>query len=305
MSVGTLSPDRTTTAGFVGLGSMGAAIAKRLVDRVTLHAFDLRPEAVAALVEVGARASTLTDLGQTCSVIFTCLPRSEDVQDVLFGADGLARTLRPGSFVIDMTTGSPTSDAEIAARLESLGVRFLDAPVAGGIRGAAAGTLCITVGGTPEDFDHVVGLLRAISDRVMYVGPLGCGHVMKLVNNFLVNANRLAACEGIAMALEHGISLQTCVDALAMGTGHSQVTEGVFRRFADEGVVSSTGFSLGLAAKDMELARQLFVGSSVPSEVVEQTAMLIAASARELGPDRDATGAILTRYGSLGLPSEV
>jgi 3-hydroxyisobutyrate dehydrogenase-like beta-hydroxyacid dehydrogenase len=304
VSLDAIAPDRATHVGFVGLGSMGAAIAKRLVGRVTLHVFDLRPEAVEPLVDLGATPAMLGDLGRTCTVVFTCLPRSEDVKEVLFGEGGLTATLRPGSFVVDMTTGSPSVDHEIATRLEPLAVHFLDAPVAGGVRGAVAGTLCITVGGTAGEFAQVESLLRVISDRVMHVGGLGCGHVMKLVNNFLVNANRLAACEGIAIAVERGISLQTCLSALAMGTGHSQVTEGVFRRFAEQGVVSATGFTLGLAAKDTELARELFVGSSVPSEVVEQTAEIIATAAHDLGGERDATAAILTRYGSFGLPSE-
>lgn len=289
--------------GFVGLGNMGGAIARRLAGHVDLRVHDLRREAIDALLAAGARASSLEAIAEECSVVFTCLPRPEDVEAVVCGPGGLGSMLKPGSFVVDMTTSSPHADARISAALARRSIGFVDAGVAGGALGAAAGTLCIMVGGHSADVARVEPLLRVVSERVIHVGPPGSGHVMKLVNNFLVNANRLAACEGIAIAVERGIDVETCLEALALGTGHSQVTNGLFARFARDGVVKSTGFALGLAAKDTALARELFADSAIPSAVVEQTAALVADAERELGGDRDAA-ALLSRYGNFGLPSE-
>jgi 3-hydroxyisobutyrate dehydrogenase-like beta-hydroxyacid dehydrogenase len=290
--------------GFIGLGSMGGAIAQRLAASGSLAVFDVNPAAADALTSAapGVVAVPLADLGRTCRVVFTCLPKSENVVELLT-EHGLLDVLQPGSVLVDMTTGSPAVDARIRELLRERGVEFADAPVSGGPTGAQKGTLCIMVGADPDVFERIAPVMRTISSNVVHVGPPSSGHVMKLVNNFLALANRLAASEGVAMAVRHGIELNTCLDVLEMSTGASYTTSTTFRRMATEGKAAAQGFQLGLAAKDVRLARALFDDADIPSWVAEQTSEVLDQAEQELGGDQD-VAAIQSWYGYFGLPPD-
>jgi 3-hydroxyisobutyrate dehydrogenase len=297
---GALAPPGTPV-GFIGLGSMGGAIAQQLAGAVTLHVFDARPEAAAPLVAAGATSSTLEEIGESCRVILTCLPTSEDVEHLLT-ENGLAALLQPGSLLVDMTSGSPDVDRRIMQLLDGHDVGFADAPVSGGPRGAQQGTLCIMVGADDASFARVAPILRHVTEKVVHVGPSGSGHVMKLVNNFVAATNRLVASEGVAMAVKHGIPLRTCLEVLGMSSGGSYLTDVTLMRIADEGQVAPHGFKLGLGAKDVRLARALYEGSGLPSWFVEQTDDLLARAVAEFGGDSD-MNAVERWYGNFGLES--
>ncbi|MBA3741364.1 NAD(P)-dependent oxidoreductase [Sporichthya sp.] len=273
--------------GFIGLGAMGSALAKRLALAGALYVADLNVGAVESLEAEGATGLPATDLAARCEVVMTCLPRSQDVRDLVLGAGGLAAALHPGSVLVDMTTGDPTIDREIAAGLERSGVSFVDAPVSGGPQAAAAGTIAIMVGAAADDFARVRPVLAGISPNITHVGPVGAGHVLKLVNNMLSACNRLAALEAVAIATANGVERATCVAGINTGSGRSYMTEVTFPRFLLDEEIHEQHFQIGLMLKDVGLASSLAESSGVHAPIGELVRRLFADGAVRYGESAD------------------
>ncbi|KVQ63103.1 NAD(P)-dependent oxidoreductase [Burkholderia territorii] len=250
--------------GYVGLGNMGGALAKRLQLRFPLSVYDLNPASVKCLVEQGATScATLTDLASCCDVIILCLPTSNHVHAALFGEHGLASAAKAGTLIIDQTTGDPIATREMAENLAKLGIDMIDAPVSGGAQGAAAGTIAIMVGAGSEQYAHALPVLQAISSNVFHAGGIGAGQVIKLVNNMLSGALRLLTFEGIALATKNGIEPQRACEILLAGGAKSAFLEKFMAPQIIHGQLA-TGFTLGLMHKDIRLACQLGDDSKVP-----------------------------------------
>jgi 3-hydroxyisobutyrate dehydrogenase len=250
--------------GYVGLGVMGGALARRLQLTHEVQVFDADPAAVRRLTQEGSiAAASLSDLADRCDLILLCLPTSDHVRSVLFGSDGLLESMKPGTIVVDQTSGDPSATREMAADLATRELHLVDAPVSGGASGAAAGTITLMVGASPELYDRVHPVLSAISPNVFHAGGVGSGQVIKLVNNLLSGAQRLLTLEGLALAAKNGVSPQTAVDILTVSGGRNAYLE---KRAADilNGRLAAGGFTLALAHKDVRLACQLGVESGVP-----------------------------------------
>jgi 3-hydroxyisobutyrate dehydrogenase-like beta-hydroxyacid dehydrogenase len=230
---------------------MGASIARRLVASHRIVVDDLRPEALAALVEEGAEAATPELLAQ-CRLVFVCLPAPDDVRALL---DKLLLVLGAGSVVVDMTTGSPAADVELRDLAARGGVTLVDAPVSGGPQGAEAGTLTIMVGADPEVFAAVGPYLDSISSNVHHVGGAGTGHAMKLVCNLLSACNRVASLEAVELARRSGIPQAKAIEILNVSGGRSYITERTYPMFLTESGYTPQHFSVGLLAKDVRLAQ--------------------------------------------------
>jgi 3-hydroxyisobutyrate dehydrogenase len=272
--------------GFIGLGSMGGALAARLAGQADLHVFDLDPARVAQARATGARASSIPQIAAECDVVITCLPASAHVRSVLEGEGGLAAALAPGSLVIDCTSGEPAVTRELAAGLAARGVSFADAPVSGGPQAAAAGTIAIIAGGTEEAYAQALPTLSLISPNVRHVGPVGAGHVVKLLNNILAAGHRMLAFETASVAAAQGVDPRTFIDVVNLASGRSYATEVTMGRHVF-GEALTQGFSLGLMAKDVGLGCGL-----VPQAMEELSLALkvhdrLRAALTELGPDAD------------------
>jgi 3-hydroxyisobutyrate dehydrogenase len=248
--------------GYVGLGDMGGALAQRLQLTHRLVVYDLNPELVHRLVERGAMAGeSLSDVASRCDVILLCLPTSDHVRRVIFGENGLA-SLKPGTLIIDQSTGDPAVTRVMAAELEKRGVKLVDAPVSGGPEGAAAGSIAIMVGANSEQFNRVHSVLAAISPNIFHAGGIGAGQVMKLVNNMLSAAQRLLSMESLALATKNGIDPEKAVEILLAGGARN-----VFLEKAAGPLLKGefgAGFTLGLMHKDVRLACQMGSESGVP-----------------------------------------
>ena len=204
--------------GYIGLGNMGGALAARLAPGGDVYAFDMNAEAVAAQVSLGAAAAPdLRSVAKECDVIFLCLPTSAHVRQVIFGPDGLSGDLRPGTVIIDQTSGDPRETRQINDELASLGVDLVDAPVSGGPVRAAEGTIAIMVGCADEQYARVQTLLHRISPNVCRAGELGSGHAVKLVNNLVSGIIRWATLEGVALAAKLGVCPQSAVEIMSAG----------------------------------------------------------------------------------------
>ena len=249
--------------GFVGLGSMGGAIARRMLLTRKLRVADLLPDRVAALTQAGAvPAQDLPSLAAASDLVCLCLPTSTEVREAIFGANGLAGGLKPGTLVADMTTGDPLATKAMAAELKGRGIDMIDAPVSGGPDGAAAGTLAIMVGAPIALYEKVKPVFEGVSPNVFRMGEVGAGQTMKLVNNLLLAGCKLMTYEVMALAVKNGLDAKLCAQVLQKSSGRNATTERTLQGTID-GVFRGT-FSLGLMSKDVRLANQLGQDTAIP-----------------------------------------
>ncbi|WP_033295660.1 NAD(P)-dependent oxidoreductase [Amycolatopsis jejuensis] len=289
-----------TRVGFIGLGAMGGALAERLVaGGIPLLVHDRSDAAVARLTGLGAAAATLDEVGAQCDPVFVCLPRSEDVKEVVSAEGGLASTMRSGACVVDMTTGFPPDDTECAEILARRGIGFADAPVSGGPGGARAGTLTIMVGASAERFAELSPILSVISEKVIRVGGVGAGHTMKLVNNLIAAASRLAVFEGVSLAVRNGLDAETCIEVLNGSTGRSYSTEVTFPRFLLHDEIKDQGFRIDLMLKDVALAMRLAQESETAAELGGLTEKTLETALQRFGTDADMSR-LAGLYGNFG-----
>jgi 3-hydroxyisobutyrate dehydrogenase len=268
--------------GYIGLGAMGSALATRLLQAHALRVFDLQRDAVQRLVDGGALpCGSARELGSHCDIVLVCLPTSNHVRALLDGPDGLAAGLRPGSLVIDQTTGDPALTRELAAALAARGVALVDAPVSGGAAGARAGTIAIMVGGSDEACARAMPVLQAISPNVFRAGGVGAGHVMKLVNNMLSAAQRLASMEALSLAAKNGIEPQRACEILLAGGARNAFLEKAMPAVLKGDL--APGFTLALMHKDVRLGCDLGASSGVPLFYGNLTREMLQMSISELG----------------------
>jgi 3-hydroxyisobutyrate dehydrogenase len=270
--------------GFVGLGAMGSALARRLAGRADLTVFDLDQTRVAELEAAGARAGDAAAIAAADTVI-TCLPTSAEVRsalEALRAAGGPA----PGALVIDCTSGDPEQTRAIASGLAGRGIDFADAPVSGGPQAAAAGTIAILVGADDRVFARAEPLLTLISPSVRHVGEVGSGHCVKLLNNALAAGQRLLAFEALTIAVGQGVDPAAFTDAVNISSGRSYATEVTLPRHLLAGALDQ-GFSLGLTAKDTSLAAGLVPEALAGQSLISEVAARTASAARRLGPRTD------------------
>jgi 3-hydroxyisobutyrate dehydrogenase len=252
--------ERKYAVGFIGIGKMGLPMATRIAAHgYVLHAYDASAAALKAICAVGGvkASASLADIGRDCELVILMLPDSAVVKTVLFGdKDGLAAHLRQGSVVIDMSSSNPSVTRDIGPRLRAAGVDFIDAPVSGGVKRAADGTLAIMAGGEPAVIARVKPLLLTMGKSIIETGMLGSGHAMKALNNYVSAAGLLAACEALKVGTDFGIAPEKIVAVLNASTGKNNSTENKLMQF----IVSrsfNSGFSLGLMKKDINIATDL------------------------------------------------
>jgi 2-hydroxy-3-oxopropionate reductase len=257
--------------GFVGLGIMGAGMAGNLVragfDVVVYNRTAARTE---PLVAAGAEAAdSPRAVAERCGVVICCVSDTPDVEQVLFGPDGIAEGLEKGSLFIDSSTVSPEATRGWAAQLAERGVGFLDAPVSGGSEGAAKGTLSIMVGGDEAQVERARPYLEAMGTTITHVGDVGAGQTCKLVNQILVVVSMLGVAEALVFAKAGGLDLEKTIAAVEGGAAGSWM-------LANRGpqVIRDDwrpGFTIDLQQKDLRLvldaADQLGVPTTTTSTI--------------------------------------
>jgi 2-hydroxymethylglutarate dehydrogenase len=279
--------------GFIGIGLMGKHMSRRILDAgFNLFVHDLIREAATHVLERGAKwASSPKELAQSCQVVLSSLPTPQDVEQVVYGTNGLLAGWKEGDIYVDMSTNSPSTMRRIADSARDKGVAVLDAPVSGGTRGAELGTLTIMVGGDLRALETVRKVLETMGQNIIPVGDVGCGNVAKLVNNMIALACNSITAEGFVLGVKAGIDPQTLWDIVSISTGNSwslqQYPQTVFKGDFEP------GFRISLACKDLRLATELGKDNGVPLPVasaVEQK--LIEAKTAGLG-DKGVDGVIL------------
>lgn len=262
---------------------MGGTLARHLVGRYPLNVLDINKAAVAGFEELGARAAaSAAELARDCDIVLLCLPRSTDVEHVIFGPAGLAAGLGRGKIVVDQTSGVPSATREFARRLGDIGVSMLDAPVSGAMATAVAGTISIIASGPKDAFEKALPVLKSISANVFHCGErIGNGQTMKAVNNMMNVGCRLATLEAVAMGRKYGLALEAMTEALNSTTGRNYTTQGMLPAIAEGR--QSTKFSLALQLKDMDQALMLGLERGVPMPMASVGRALLQIALNTLG----------------------
>jgi 3-hydroxyisobutyrate dehydrogenase len=259
--------------GFVGLGTMGLAMAANLARAgFPLTVYNRTAGRAGPLLALGAvEVRSPRQVASASDVVVTCVPDAPQVDEVLFGPGGLAEGLAEGSLVIDCSTISPARTRDFGARLATQGVAMVDAPVSGGSEGATAGTLTIMAGGGPSDVERARPVLGAMGRTITHFGPLGSGQVAKAVNQVILCGNYLGVAEGIVLALKAGLDPELVVGALSGGAAGSWVLQNRSKPMIEDRY--PLGFRIALHRKDMAIALELSrqVGAVLPVAALAAT----------------------------------
>jgi 2-hydroxy-3-oxopropionate reductase len=243
-----------TPVGFVGLGIMGASMARNLLKAgfaVTVH--NRSRGKVDELVRDGARpAATPAEVARAAEIVLICVPDTPDVEKVIFGGEGLIHGLKPDAVVIDCSTISATETAAFAQRLRDKGVHMLDSPISGGPKGAIDGTLSCMIGGDAAVLERCMPVFKAIGKTFTHIGGHGAGQLCKSCNQLVNVGTMMAISEAYALAKKMGIDPYKVRDALLGGTAKSFILENHGKRLLDGQL--APGFRANLMLKDIKLA---------------------------------------------------
>ena len=220
--------------GFIGIGLMGHGMAKNLLAKGHSLAFKVHRNRanLADLTAAGAvEVKDTRSLVAASDIVFFCVTGSPQVEEIIYGADGLLATARDGMLVVDCSTSEPTSTARIRADLAERGVAYIDAPLARTPKEAEEGRLNTMVGADDANFERLQPVMKAFCENVIHVGPPGHGHVLKLVNNFLALSIATSTAEAFTIAAKSGLSLRKLLEVITAGG----VNSGVFQMIAEQG----------------------------------------------------------------------
>ncbi|MBN8871761.1 MAG: NAD(P)-dependent oxidoreductase [Rhodospirillales bacterium] len=278
--------------GFIGVGNMGwpmaACVAKAGFE---LSVADARREVANNFVQqIGGRApDTLRELAATSDVIVTMLPTSAIVSRVLTGGeDNVFAGLKPGTIIVEMSSGVPSVTQELAEKVAALGATLIDGPVSGGVPRAKTGQLAIMVGGEDAAIERAMPVLSAMGSSVLRTGAVGSGQATKALNNLVSTGGFLIGIEALLIGQRFGLDPAVMTDVLNAATGMNNSTQKKFKQF----VLSrkfDAGFTMGLLSKDLSIALQIGRETATPTPFSALCKELVAAAQAMFGPDADHT----------------
>ncbi len=253
--------------GFIGVGYMGRHMARNVAKGGHhLTVFDMRKEAAEELLSLGASwADSPQAVAAASEVVFTSLPRPQDVEEIATGEGGILQGAASGAAYFDLSTTDPDTIHRISEAARGKGVTMLDAPVSGGTTGAEKGTLCVMVGGDEPTYQRYKAVLELIGDKVMYCGDLGAGAVCKIVNNLVGLSVGVVLSEAFTLGVKAGVPPETLFEAVSKSSGNTQAMQG-FSAGLFKGNFEP-GFQLDLAAKDVGLATEMGRRLRVPMDL--------------------------------------
>lgn len=254
---------RSTTVGFIGLGQMGAPMARNLLAKghpLVVH--DIDRGKVDALVALGAQAATgPDDLARRASRVVSMVDTTAQAEEVMTGAAGLLSGAEPGDVVISMSTIDPMALRRLREVLVARGVELIDAPVSGMEKGARDGTLRAFVGGEAAALDTARPVLDSMCAEVIHFGAIGQGTAMKLINNMLMQAGRVLVAEAMALGAKAGLDARQMVEVIGRSTGNSVVFQYSAPRMVSR---DFDGIRMDITFKDLEIQTQLGKSLGVP-----------------------------------------
>ncbi len=256
-------------AGFIGLGHMGNGMSKNVLKaNGQLLVSDLSDDAKALLKAEGADvAENNAQVAKECDVIFLSLPMPTHVRSVVAGPDGLIENGHEGQYIIDLSTVDSDTSKDMAAEAAKKGIKFIDFPVSGGVPGAQAGTLAIMAGCKEEDVADIRNLIDAIG-KTVFIGSIGGGSTMKLINNFMAFTHLVADAEGVLMADQLGIDINTFFDVVLNASGYDKPLALKKNKIIENEY--SPNFAIDLVVKDLNLAAEVCKNNNIPNYSLNQ-----------------------------------
>jgi len=285
--------------GFIGTGIMGKPMAHNLLKAGFAVTVNNRTKAKAKqiLAEGAVWASSPAIVANNSDVVITCVPDTPDVREVLLGKNGVIEAARPGLICVDMSTISPAATKHIGEALAARGVTLIDAPVSGGEIGAIEGKLSIMIGGPKEVVEKVRPIMEAMGRTVTYCGPLGCGQVMKLVNQVMVVHTIMSIAESFAFAEKAGLDLETTLKVTSAGAASSHSLKALGPKIIAGDF--KPAFMVDLQQKDLRLVLEYADQLKQPLPGVALVRQLLAVLQAQ-GRGRDGTQALVDVIRQLG-----
>ena len=258
----------TQNIGFIGIGMMGHGMCKNLLAKgfaLTFKANRNRAN-LADLLAAGAKeAKTNAECARAADIVFICVTGSPQVEEIVYGKDGLMEAARPGLMVVDTSTAEPASSAKIRADLAAKGAKLIDAPLARTPKEAEEGRLNTMVGAEPEDFRAIEPVLKAFCENIFHVGGPGHGHVLKLVNNMMAMSFAASVAEAFAVGAKAGLDLNKLYQVISAGGVNSGIFQMMTTGMLKDGDLGGLKFAIANAQKDLRyfthLAEMLPVSS--------------------------------------------
>jgi 3-hydroxyisobutyrate dehydrogenase len=266
---------RVRTIAFVGLGQMGRPMAANLEKAgFVLRSYDLNGAGNCASAVEAARGA---------EVFLTMLPDGRSVRECVLGAQ-----LPKAMLVLDMSSSDPVGTRSLGDELAARGIALVDAPVSGGVKKAVDGTLAIMAGGDAVQIERVRPLLEKMGGRIFLTGPLGSGHAMKALNNYVSAAGMIATSEALAAGARFGLDPAVMTDILNASSGRNNTTELKVKQFMLSGTFAS-GFSAALMVKDVATAAQLARAVGASADFADHCTEIWREACAALGPGADHT----------------
>jgi 3-hydroxyisobutyrate dehydrogenase-like beta-hydroxyacid dehydrogenase len=258
--------------GFIGLGVMGEPICRNLVRKAGLPvtAFDAQAQVMARLAADGVNAAaSVADLVASVDIVFLCLPSGEIVHQIAHQPGGLLASMRPGQVLVDLSTSSVDTTRDLAAAFAKQGVAFADAPLARTRAAAEAGTLSVMVGAEPELFERLRPLIATFATEVTLCGGVGCGQVVKILNNLVLFETVLALAEAKLIGERAGVDPTLLFDTLSKGSADSFALRSHGMKSMLPGDFPERAFSVRYARKDLGYAMKLAQAAGVEARTAQ------------------------------------
>mgnify|MGYP005839514465 CR=1 FL=1 len=290
------------TLGMVGVGRMGSRMAANLLNAgYGVTVYDVVPKFVEEMVAKGAKsANSPKELASQVEVVLASLPGPPEVEAAFLGPEGIIAGAKPGTLLIDLTTVDPATSVKIGTAAAEKGLRFLDAPVSGGVTGAQNATLTIMVGGEPAVFEEALPIFQTIGKNITNVGKTGAGSVVKLVNQLFVGVLSATVAEGMMLGTKWGVDPQVMYNVLSTGFAGSTILTRHVTNFILKGDFEP-GFTINLLSKDVWLGLTLGRDQNVPLDMLATASQILErAKAHGLG-NKDMAAVILLWEKLLGV----
>jgi putative dehydrogenase len=290
------------TAGLIGLGAMGAGIAATLRAKgYDMHVCDARPQAAASFAAQGGVAcGTPADVGAACEVVISVVVNAQQTESVLFGEAGAAAAMRPGSVFIMCSTVDPNWSIAMEARLNAMGIHYVDAPISGGAAKAASGQMTVMSSARPEAYAVADPVLDAMAGKVYRLGDrAGAGSKVKIINQLLAGVHIAAAAEAMALGLREGVAPDALYEVITHSAGNSWMFE---NRMAHVLAADYTPLSaVDIFVKDLGLVLDTARASKFPLPLAS-TAHQMFMQASSAGYGKQDDSAVIKIFPGIELP---
>jgi 3-hydroxyisobutyrate dehydrogenase-like beta-hydroxyacid dehydrogenase len=256
--------------GFIGLGLMGHGMAKNLVAKgfpLTVRVHRNRKAAEDVLAAGAKEAKTNADLANASDVVILCVTGSPQVEEIIYGENGILTVARQGLVVVDTSTAEPESTAKVRADLARKGTAYVDAPLARTPKEAEEGRLNTMVGADDATFARLKPVFAAYCENVIHAGPPGHGHMLKLINNFLAMSIATATAEACAACAKSGVSIGRLHEVISAGAVNSGIFQLIVGKMLEAKDLSGLKFTLANAMKDLRYYNRFAASLPVAANV--------------------------------------